>query len=37
MDKNTIRRVEMDEDKPYIYYEEHKRKYPPGQFKNKDN
>jgi len=26
----------MDEDKPYIYYEEHKRKYPPGQFKKKD-
>ena len=28
--------IEMDADKPYIYYEEHKRKYPPGQFKNKD-
>jgi len=28
--------IEMDEDKPYIYYEEHKRKYPPGQFKKKD-
>ena len=27
--------IEMDEDKPYIYYQEHKRKYPPGQFKNK--
>ncbi|MGD8549513.1 MAG: hypothetical protein PVJ20_13305 [Desulfobacterales bacterium] len=27
--------IEMDEDKPYIYYEEHKRKYPSGQFKNK--
>ena len=28
--------IEMDEDKPYVYYGEHKRKYPPGQFKNKD-
>jgi len=25
--------IEMDTDKPYIYHEEHKRKYPPGQFK----
>ena len=29
--------VEMDEDKPYIYYEKHKKKYPPGQFKNRYN
>ncbi|RZB38151.1 MAG: hypothetical protein SRB2_00497 [Desulfobacteraceae bacterium Eth-SRB2] len=28
--------IEMDEDKPYINYEEHKRKYPPGQFKKRD-
>ncbi|MGD9383103.1 MAG: hypothetical protein PVH55_03550, partial [Desulfobacterales bacterium] len=25
--------IEMDSDKPYIHYEEHKRKYPPGQLK----
>jgi hypothetical protein len=28
--------VEMDADKPYIYYEDHKRKYPPGQNKKKN-
>jgi len=28
--------IEMDSDKPYIYYEEHKRKYLPGQLKKKD-
>jgi len=28
--------IEMDTDKPYTYYEEHKRKYPPGQLKKKD-
>ena len=27
--------IEMDTDKPYTYYKEHKRKYPPGQFKKK--
>jgi len=26
----------MDADKPYTHYEEHKRKYPPGQFKKKN-
>jgi len=25
--------IEIDADKPYTYYEEHKHKYPPGQFK----
>jgi hypothetical protein len=25
--------IEMDADKPYISYEEHKHKYPPGKFK----
>jgi hypothetical protein len=25
----------MDTDKPYTRYEEHKRKYPPGQLKKK--
>ena len=25
--------IEMDTDKPYTHYEEHKHKYPPGQFK----
>jgi hypothetical protein len=28
--------IEMDEDKPYINYQEHKRRYPPGKFKKKD-
>ena len=28
--------IEMDTDKPYIYYDEHKRKYPPGQLKKKN-
>jgi len=28
--------IEIDADKPYTYYEEHKRKYPPGQFKKKN-
>jgi hypothetical protein len=27
--------LEMEADKPYIHYDEHKHKYPPGQFKNK--
>jgi len=27
--------IEMDTDKPYTSYEEHKRKYPPGQLKKK--
>ena len=27
--------IEMDSDKPYTSYEEHKRKYPPGQLKKK--
>jgi len=27
--------IEMDSDRPYIHYEEHKRKYPPGQLKKK--
>jgi len=27
--------IEMDTDKPYIQFEEHKRKYPPGQLKKK--
>ncbi len=27
--------IEMDIDKPYIHYEEHKHKYPPGQLKKK--
>jgi len=26
--------LEMEADKPYIHYDEHKHKYPPGQFKN---
>lgn len=25
----------MDTDKPYTHYQEHKRKYPPGQLKKK--
>lgn len=29
--------IEMDTDKPYARYEEHKRKYPPGQLKKKKN
>jgi hypothetical protein len=30
--------LEMDTDKPYTYYNHHKKKYPPGQFKkNKSN
>jgi hypothetical protein len=28
--------IEMDIDKPYIYYEEHKHKYPPGKYKKKN-
>jgi hypothetical protein len=28
--------VEMDSDKPYLNYEEHKKKYPPGQLKKKE-
>ena len=28
--------LEMEADKPYIHYDEHKHKYPPGQFKNKN-
>jgi hypothetical protein len=27
--------IEMDSDKPYTHFEEHKRKYPPGQLKKK--
>ena len=27
--------IEMDSDRPYIHYDEHKRKYPPGQHKKK--
>ena len=27
--------IEMDTDKPYTRYEEHRRKYPPGQLKKK--
>jgi hypothetical protein len=27
--------IEMDADKPYIHYDEHKHKYPPGKFKKK--
>lgn len=27
--------IEIDTDKPYVYHEEHKHKYPPGQFKKK--
>jgi len=27
--------IVMDTDKPYIHYQEHKRKYPPGQLKKK--
>ena len=27
--------IEMDSDKPYTRFEEHKRKYPPGQLKKK--
>ena len=27
--------IEMDTDRPYISYDEHKRTYPPGQMKNK--
>ena len=27
--------IEMDTDKPYTHYQEHKRKYPPGQLKKK--
>jgi len=26
--------LEMEADKPYIHYDEHKHKYPPGKFKN---
>ena len=30
--------LEMDTDKPYTYYSDHKKKYPPGQAKkNKSN
>jgi hypothetical protein len=28
-------RIEMETDKPYRYYQEHKRKYPPGQLNKK--
>ena len=28
--------IEMDTDEPYIYHDEHKRKYPPGQLKKKN-
>jgi hypothetical protein len=28
--------IEMNTDKPYIYYDEHKRKYPPGKLKKKN-
>jgi hypothetical protein len=28
--------IEMDSDKPYTRFEEHKRKYPPGQLKKKN-
>lgn len=27
--------IEMDSDKPYIYFDSHKKKYPPGQLKKK--
>jgi hypothetical protein len=27
--------IEMDSDKPYLKFKEHKRKYPPGQLKKK--
>lgn len=27
--------IELDTDKPYIYYAEHKKQYPPGKTKNK--
>ena len=27
--------IGMDSDKPYTYFEDHKRKYPPGQMKKK--
>lgn len=27
--------IEMDSDKPYTHYDDHKRKYPPGQLKKK--
>ena len=27
--------IEMDNDRPYVYYEKHKAKYPPGQSKKK--
>ena len=27
--------IEMDNDRPYVHYEEHKVKYPPGQVKKK--
>ena len=29
--------IEMDTDRPYTSYDEHKRKYPPGQMKDKKN
>jgi len=28
--------MELDTDKPYIYHEDHVKKYPPGQMKNKN-
>ena len=27
--------IGMDSDKPYMYFEDHKRKYPPGQMMKK--
>jgi hypothetical protein len=27
--------IEMESDKPYIYHKEHKKKYPPSQYKKK--
>ena len=29
--------IGLDTDRPYVYYEEHKTKYPPGQMKKKGN
>jgi hypothetical protein len=28
--------IEMDSDRPYTHYEEHRHNYPPGQYKKKD-
>jgi hypothetical protein len=33
---NDYVRIEVKTDKPYRYYQEHKRKYPPSQLKKKD-